>query len=138
VHGQLSNPDARVLEHNGAPGGQIIGDRIQIVEQQGHLSVGSPADATSKEDDGWLRLVEESQQGSEIRIRGNQDAFILLSKAEYFPVAGRLHREVPDVNGIVSSRIEPGRNLGRNGVVDEELQEATRRGSSLSRTLSAA
>ena len=82
--GQLAHPDARVLEHNGAPVRQIIGDRCQIVEQQSHLGLRPPAHTASEENDRRFRLPTESEQGSEIGIRRDQDAVLAFCESEHF------------------------------------------------------
>ena len=75
---------------------------------------------------------------TEVSVSGNNDASLAGCIGEDGFVARVLDASVAHVRCVVSCPAQRNSHFGRESVVDEELQSATRRGSSRSRTASAA
>ncbi len=106
-----------MLEDDDTAFGQFFRDRVQVPQEERQLSLWPPVSSASEQNHRGFRSAEGG---------------------EHLAVARRLHADITHVNGVMAGRAQAGRNARRDRVVNEELQEATRSGSSLSRTLSAA
>lgn len=109
-----------------------------MLEQKGDLLCWPPFCPSPEEDDGGFSCLSLCQQDTEIRVRGYDDAVVGSSVVKDCAVVRSLHSEVTDLDCIVAAPPQAFCYLGREGVVYEEPHEIVKRGSSRSRTASAA
>jgi hypothetical protein len=82
--------------------------------------------------------MRTGEQAAEISVSRYQDALISLSPLQDNRVRCRLHGKIPEVDSVMSRRIQAFGKERRQVVVDKESHAVRRSGSSRSRTASAA
>jgi hypothetical protein len=78
------------------------------------------------------------EQAAEIRVSRYQDPLISLSPLQDNPVRRSPHGKIPEVDSIMSRRLQAFGKERRQVVADEESHAVRRSGNSRSRTASAA
>lgn len=109
----------------------------KILDEKGKLFIRSPVRASPKQNDRRFARAVQRQQCAEIRVRGQNDAVFAGGPIEDLLVLGGMQPVVSHVYSIVTGAAQPGCQLGRKSVINQELQGAAS-GSSRSRTASAA
>ena len=94
--------DPTVFHSNDAPTLQILGNPLQVGEQQGRLSLRTAMRRFVKEDHGWLTLPSNGEQGSKIRIRRYYDSVLISGPFKYLCVICSLQTIVSDMHGVMS------------------------------------
>ncbi len=85
-----------------------------------------------------MALLPETQQGSEVRIRRHDDSPFDEGRVKDDFVRDVLQSSGTKMDGVVSCSLKDARNLWRERIVDQELHPVESKGSSRSRTASAA
>ena len=136
--GQGTDADSGLLENNDAARFERLSDARQVLQQQRDLTFGPPFGPTPEQDDRRLFESPVREDLSEVGVRRNEDSPFAGGAGKDCLVVGVSDSLVPDVRRIVSGPTQRRGNVGREGIVYEELQSATSSGSSRSRTASAA
>jgi hypothetical protein len=82
--------------------------------------------------------MRTGEQAAKISVSRYQDPLLSLSPLQDNRVRCGLHGKIPEVDSIVSRRLQAFGEKGRQVVVDEESHAVRRSGNSRSRTASAA
>ena len=85
-----------------------------------------------------MALLPQTQQRSEVRVRGNHYPPFDKGRVKDDLICDVLQPSGAKMDGVVSGSLKDAGNFWRERVVDQELHPAERSGSSRSRTASAA
>lgn len=138
VDGKPTDADAPFLDGND---GTMLKVRLyvrQVLEYQSSLHGRSPACLPSKQDHGRGVCSLPCQQFTEVRIRRDDHTIMQRGMRKNLVVRGIEPQILADVDCIVSSLAEPRSKYGRHAGIDQKSHPGVRRGSSRSRTASAA
>ena len=137
-YGEEPNADAALLEDDHGSLAEWISDAGQVGEEERDLGLGPPLRGASEEDDRRLSLLPQGEQCAEVGVCGDDDALFGRGPLEDLLVAGLVHAVVAHVGRIVARVAQTVRHQRRERVVNEESHGVAARGSSRSRTASAA
>lgn len=135
---QAPYPKAVVRENDDRTDFQILVDGIEIVEKQPGLRRRTSVTLAAEQHHGWFLEMAVCQKRCEIGVGRDDDPALSSSSLQNDSVACRGEPEVPNVHGVMTRRIEELGELRGEVLVDKESHAGRRRGSSCSRTASAA
>ena len=135
---QAPYPKAVVREDDDRTDFQILVDGDEIVEKQSGLRRRTSVRLAAEQHHGWFLEMAVCQKRCEIGVGRDDDPALSSSSLQNDSVACRGEPEVPNVHGVMTRRIEELGELRGEVLVDEESHAGRRRGSSCSRTASAA
>jgi hypothetical protein len=136
--GESTNPDPTATEDHNRTLVEIVDQIREVCEKQLCLIRRTSWGAMPEENHRRLRTLAERQQRSEIGIGREDDTAFVEGGLQDDRISGEVQPPASDVNGIMAAAPQVVGDFRRQRVVDEELHRGESRGSSRSRTASAA
>ncbi len=138
VNRQGADADSCLLENDYASALQGFTDRGQVRKQKCQLSFRPPFRAAPEENERRFAVLPCGQERAEIGVGGNNNTTLGHCALKNQQVIGPLHVIITNVSSIMPFLMQPLGEHWRERIVDEKLQAGVSKGSSRSRTDSAA
>lgn len=138
IDGKPADTDAALLDDDDGAMPKVRLYVRQVLEYQSSLHGRSPACLPSKQDHGWGLGSLPCQQLTEVRIRRDDHTIVQRGMRKDLVVRGIEPQILADVDCLVPSLAEPCSKDGRHAGINQKPHPGVRRGSSRSRTASAA
>lgn len=135
---KISESNSSVAQNHDRTGVEIMGQPVQVVEQQRGLVSYATTDLAPKQDHARGMQPFSGQQLAEVGVQGQENPGIAGSLTEDDRIRCTDQIELTDMEGVVTSLGKYLRQARGEALVDQEPQAPRRSGSSRSLTASAA
>lgn len=135
---QAAHSQSLVADDYDSADSEIDLDLIEVRQQQRRLAIRTAGHVASEEDDARDVGAGTSKQSAEVGVEGEEHSAVLDSSLEHDRIRRAGQSDLTGVDHVVASGPQRFGNPRREAFVEEEPQAPRRRGSSRSRTASAA
>ena len=99
---EAPDPEPVGLDYDDGAGGEGIGDRGQVRDQERYLLAGSALCSAAEQDHGWLRGAPLGEEGAEVGVGGDDDPAFGGDALEDLNVGGGLERVLTNVYCVMA------------------------------------
>lgn len=103
---QASNSHAFLVEHDDRTRVKVVGDRVEVDQDQFRDGVCASPVVAPKQEYRWCVVAAAGEEFAEVGIDGDDDPAFTLRPGHDLGVGGVSQTDVPNVDGVVSSIAE--------------------------------